>query len=84
MNKAMTGVRIRDDAAGHWECVAEAEGAAVHLFEALPAGTERLPGEDRVLFTPAAQSPPSGRCYKHERVLYPEGELLGWLSYEVC
>lgn len=84
MNKAMMGVRIRDDAVGYWECVAEAQGAAVHLFEPLPADAERLPGEDRVIFTPAAQSPPSGRCYKHERVLYPEGELLGWLSYHVC
>jgi uncharacterized membrane protein len=84
MNKAMTGVRIRDDAAGYWECVAEAQGAAVHLFEPLPTGTARLPGEDRVLFTPAAQAPPSGRCYKHERVLFPEGELLGWLSYDGC
>jgi uncharacterized membrane protein len=83
MNKAMTGVRTRDDEGGHWECIAQVEGEAVHLFEPVADG-DTPPGEGRVIFTPAAMPPPVGECYAHERVLYPDGPLLGWLSLNTC
>lgn len=84
MNKAMTGVRTRNDDGGRWECIAQVEGETVHLFEPLAADAEPLAGDGRVIFTPAAQPPPTGKCYEHERVLYPGGQLLGWLSYDRC
>ncbi len=85
MNRGMVGARTRDDGGGHWNCVAPAGGGDVSIFARVPDGAEMVPGETRVVFTPAPHAPPTGKCYEHERVMNPETpSLIGWLSYDTC
>jgi len=85
MNRGMVGARTRDDGGRHWNCVAPADGSEVNIFAPVPDGARISPGETRVVFTPVPQSPPTGKCYRHERVTDPEtGSLIGWLSYDTC
>lgn len=83
MNHGMVGVRTRDGAGGWFACIAPALGGEVDRLEPV-VDHERLPGEGIVVFTPAAQEPPAGECYEHERALGGGGELVGWLSYDTC
>jgi uncharacterized membrane protein len=82
MNHGLVGVRTESDS-GRWECVARADGNAVHSVAGLGAAPP-VPGEGRTIFTPAGTSPLQGRCWRHERVIAPDGRLVGWLSYDVC
>jgi uncharacterized membrane protein len=84
MNRGMVGVRTRNGAGGWFACIAPAPGGAVDRFEPVPPGTSLLPGEGAAVFSPAAQAPPAGVCYRHERVLRADGALLGLLSYDIC
>ena len=83
MNQGMVGVRTRTDDDDHWNCVAPADGGAVEIIARVPE--ESVPGETRVVFTPAPHTPPAGNCFRHERVSAPEASsLIGWLSYDTC
>jgi len=50
---------------------------------AFPA-PRRDPGRLTPIFTPAAESPPSGACYEHEEITGEDGRLVGWLSHDTC
>jgi hypothetical protein len=84
MNRGAVGVRTRNRGGGWFECVAAAEGLRVDRFDPLPSGSQRAPNEDRVIFTPPDLPPPSGDCYRHERVMNGMGDFQGWLSTNQC
>jgi hypothetical protein len=84
MNRGMVGVRIRNGAGGWFPCIAPALGGPLDRLEPVSAGSPRLPGEGAAVFSPAPQSPPAGACYRHERVLRADRELLGLLSHHSC
>lgn len=81
MNHGMVGMRLVDVLGAHWDCVAEASGAPVELFE--PADEPVEPSVEPV-FTRAPGAPPPGGCYEHEEVEDAAGEVLGWLSFHSC
>jgi putative lipoprotein len=84
MNHGMVGVRTRNGESGWFDCIAPMNGGVVDQFSRLDAGTQRLPAEGWVVYSPSPQYPPSGECYEHERVLGDSGQPLGWLSYDTC
>ncbi len=85
MNHGMVGARTRDDGGRRWNCVAPGDGGTVNIFAPVPDGAEIVAGETRVVFTETSHAPPSGACFKHERVMNPETKtLIGWLSYDTC
>lgn len=84
MSRGSVGVRTRNRGGGWFECVAAAEGLRVDRFDPLPSGSQRAPNEDRVIFTPPDLPPPSGDCYRHERVMNGMGDFQGWLSTNQC
>lgn len=84
LDHEMIGVRLGNGEGGRFECIFDAGAGMIARFESLPGTAERLPGEHRVIFSPAAQYPMAGGCYEHERAIDESGELVGWLSYDVC
>jgi uncharacterized membrane protein len=80
----MVGARLRNGEGGWFECVATRDGASIDRFDTLTTADFPLQHENRVVFTPAAQYPPAGNCYEHEKVLDARGEPLGWLSFNTC
>ena len=44
----------------------------------------RRPGEAESILTPASGRPPTGACYRHERMRDAAGRFVGWLSYDLC
>lgn len=83
MNRGMVGVRGRTSAGRRWECIAPQPGTGIDSFEFPSRNAAGVPGEGRILFTPAGQPPPEGVCWSHERVV--EGDsFVGWLSRDVC
>ena len=80
----MVGARLRNGEGGWFECVATRDGASIDRFDSLTSADFPLQYENRVVFTPPEQYPPSGNCYEHERVLDAQGEHLGWLSFNTC
>lgn len=78
------GVRLRNGDGGWFECIATRDGSSIDRFDTLTSADFPLQQENRVVFTPAAQYPPAGNCYEHERVLDARGELIGWLSFNTC
>lgn len=81
MNHGMVGVHLVDGLEAHWTCVAEATGDSVASLE--PAEEPTEPSVEPV-FTRAPGAPPPGGCYRHEEVEAADGEVLGWLSFNVC
>jgi uncharacterized membrane protein len=67
-----------------WECVATRQGSVVRPLTALKGETVGLHDGWSPIFTLRGQSPPSGECYQHERVVDARGALIGWLSYDTC
>jgi len=84
IDEGTVGARLRNGEGGWFECIATSDGASINRFDALSSSNFPLQNENRVVFTPAAQYPPSGNCYEHERVLGEQGELIGWLSFNTC
>jgi hypothetical protein len=81
MNRGMIGVRTRSTDGRSWTCVAPQEGGAVDMVDPAPEDPEHPIGP---LFTPAPDEPPTGECYEHEQVFGPEGNPIGWVSYDMC
>jgi uncharacterized membrane protein len=84
MNDGMVGVRTRNTTVGWFECVAQSDGKAVDRFGPVESNAAPVPGEETVLYTPAAHAPPSGNCFTHERVMDAGGSQIGWLSTNAC
>jgi len=84
MNRGMIGTRTRNRDGGWFECIANSDGQSVGHIEMLPKAAAPLPGEAVAVFTPAAQTPPSGNCYRTERVQDAAGKWVGWLSSNGC
>jgi uncharacterized membrane protein len=84
MNKGMVGVRTRGGDGSWFDCIAQSDGKGVERMETLTRGDLPLPGENAVLFTPVGGAPRQGNCWQQERVLDPGGNLLGYLSSNVC
>ena len=84
MNRGMIGTRTRNRDGGWFECVASSDGRTVEHIEMLPKASPPLPGEQLVVFTPPAQAPPAGSCYRTEQVQDAAGKLVGWLSSNGC
>jgi uncharacterized membrane protein/invasion protein IalB len=84
MNRSMVGTRTRNRDGGWFECVASSDGSTVERIEMLPKASTPLPGEQLALFTPLAQAPPAGNCYRTERIQDAAGKLVGWLSGYGC
>ena len=84
MDDGTVGVRLRNAVGGWFECVASRDGAAVERFDTLTTADFPLQHENELVFTPEGQSPPSGNCYEHERVVDDRGRLIGWLSFNTC
>jgi uncharacterized membrane protein len=78
------GARLRNGEGGWFECVTNQDGSSIDRFDTLTSADFPLQYENRVVFTPAAQYPPTGNCFEHERVLDAQGELIGWLSFNTC
>jgi hypothetical protein len=81
MNRGMVGMRLVDVLGAYWTCVGEASGASVEIFE--PAEAPLEPAVEPV-FTRAPGAPPPGGCYEHEEVEDAAGEVIGWLSFNIC
>lgn len=84
MNRGMAGVRLVNAGRETYDCVAPIAGAGVDRLESQGRNLPRQPGEARSLFTAANARPPAGACYRHESVRDDAGQLLGWLSYDLC
>jgi uncharacterized membrane protein len=84
MNRGMVGTRTRNRDGGWFECTANSDGQSVEHIEMLPKAAAPLPGEQSAVFTPAGQTPPSGNCYRTERVQDAAGKMVGWLSGNGC
>ncbi len=84
VSSQVVGLRTRNAEGGWFECVTSGDGKTVTRFEILDPDTRPLHKEGRVVFSLAAQYPPSGACYQHERVLDENGKLVGWLSSDTC
>jgi len=84
MNRGMVGVRTRNATVGWFECVAQSDGKVVDRFGPVESGAPPVPGEEVVLYIPAAHAPPSGNCFTHERVMDASGSQIGWLSTNAC
>jgi hypothetical protein len=85
MNHGMAGVRLRDAAGDHAECITPANGGTPERYAALEGGARPLPGEGRPVFTPAPQPAPTGPCWRNEPVVLPgDAEPAGTLSYSGC
>jgi uncharacterized membrane protein len=84
MNRGMVGARTRNRDGGWFECIATSDGQSVEHIEMLPKAAAPLPGEQAAVFTPAAQTPPPGNCYRTERVQDATGKMVGWLSINGC
>ena len=84
MNHGLVGVRTRNATVGWFECVAQSDGKVVDQFGPVESSAPPVPGEETVLYTPAAQAPPSGNCFTHERVVDAAGAQIGWLSTNEC
>lgn len=78
MNHGMVGVHLVDGLEAHWTCVADTAGDSVASLE--PAEEPSV----EPVFTRAPGAPPPGGCYRHEEVEAADGEVLGWLSFNVC
>lgn len=78
------GVRTWGAETAAWECVATSQGSVVRPLTALKGETIGLHDGWSPIFTLRGQSPPSGECYQHERVVDARGALIGWLSYDTC
>ena len=84
MTGSRIAVRTRNSTVGWFECVAQSDGAVVERFVPVASTTAPVANEERVVFTPPAQPPPGGNCFRHERVVDTSGELVGWLSDNRC
>jgi hypothetical protein len=84
MNRGMVGTRTRNRDGGWFECTATSDGQSVEHIEMLPKAAAPLPGEQSAVFTSSAQTPPSGNCYRTERVQDAAGKWVGWLSSNGC
>jgi len=84
MNRGMVGTRTRNRDGGWFECTATSDGQSVEHIEMLPKAAAPLPGEQSAIFTSSAQTPPSGNCYRTERVQDAAGKSVGWLSSNGC
>lgn len=84
MADGMVGARLRNGEGGWFECVATHDGTSIDRFDTLTSADFPLQHENELVFTPAAEYPPSGNCYEHEKVLDAKGELIGWLSFNTC
>jgi len=84
IDDTMVGARLRNGEGGWFECIAARDGSSIDRFDTLTSADFPLRYENRVVFTPAAQYPPSGNCYEHEKVVGERGELIGWLSFNTC
>jgi uncharacterized membrane protein len=80
----MVGARLRNGEGGWFECVASRDGTSIDRFDTLTTADFPMQHENKLVFTLAAQYPPSGNCYEHERVLDAQGKLIGWLSFNTC
>ena len=84
MNRGMVGVRTRNATVGWFECIAQSDGKVIDQFGPVQSGAPPVPGEETVLYTPAAYAPPSGNCFTHERVMDAGGGHIGGLSTNEC
>ena len=84
INGGRVGVRTWSSAAAGFECIATAEGSVLQPLTPLKAEALGLHDSWSPLFALPGQGPPTGECYRHERVVGADGELIGWLSYDVC
>jgi hypothetical protein len=79
---AKIGVRLRGPGGQRWACTAAANGRGSGSYESLEPGN-RKPGEGDPLLT--FGDAPDGECRNKEPLVEPRtGQLMGWLSYEVC
>jgi uncharacterized membrane protein len=84
MNRGLVGVRTRNATVGWFECIAQSDGRLVEQFGPVQSDAPPVPGEELVLYTPAAHAPPAGNCFTHERVMDTGGSQIGWLSTNEC
>ncbi len=84
MNAGMAGARLVNAQRQTHDCVAPILGLGVADMELRGHNLPRQAREGRQLFTPMSGRPPEGRCYRHESLLGTKGDLLGWLSYDLC
>jgi uncharacterized membrane protein len=84
MDDGKVGARLRNGEGGWFECVASRNGGSIARFDSLDSSNFPMQHENRVVFTPAAQDPPTGNCYEHEKVVGKEGDRIGWLSFNTC
>ena len=84
INYGVVGVRTRNATVGWFECVAQSDGKTVDRFGPVDSTAPAVPGEEAVLYTAVAHTPPSGNCFTHERVMDADGNQIGWLSTNTC
>jgi hypothetical protein len=78
MDEGVVAVRIREADGSRRECVADASGAAVQVYEPI-SDEDRRAGESEVEFQRGGSQPrtPSGRTI--EEAMDRDGLSLGWL-----
>lgn len=80
----LTGVRLLEPGGERVDCVGVADGSGVVLTEKVWA-VSQLTGERSPLFTPASVHRPSAsQCISVSVARDGIGQVVGWLSYDVC
>lgn len=76
-------VRLRERTGARSECIAEASGAQVAIFEPL-SDIDRRSGEGDPDFVRGDAEPRAQQCRTVERAIDREGQTLGWLVRRSC
>jgi hypothetical protein len=83
LDEGQVSVRIRDADGVRRECIANATGAQVAVFEPI-SDIDRRTGEGDPEFQRGEAAPRPGNCRVAEPAVGREGEQLGWLIRRSC
>ncbi len=83
LDEGEVSVRIREADGSRRECIADAAGAQVSVYETL-SDIDRRNGEGDPEFLRGEDEPRARNCRVHEAATGREGEHLGWLSRRSC
>jgi uncharacterized membrane protein len=84
LDDGRVGIRLIGEPPERFECIVDPDGGRIERFSALSPQSPGLPGEGMPLYLPARAGLPQAECYDRERVLAPDGTLLGYLAYDTC